>query len=159
MNSPSSVLPGSNLLPWTLGEENHLSKGQKKSTRLVCLMLSRPSLTGYSIAADRNEVKTTLGRHLFSYEKRNQFSKVHTRPVIFKIERILPDTFWIIRFLFDRFTFQETGRRFFVLSHPLHPLSSHIASHILIILVKWWEEWLESNDMLTLKLIPAMVFS
>jgi hypothetical protein len=30
--------------------ENHLSEGQKKSTRQLCLMLSRPSLTAYSIA-------------------------------------------------------------------------------------------------------------
>ena len=48
---------------------------------------------------------------------------------------ILPDTFWKIQLQFDRFTFQEAGRRFFALSHPLRPLSYHVASHVLIILV------------------------
>ena len=43
--------------------ENHLQKGHKEKHQAAYLMLSRPFLTAYSIAADVDDVKTTSGRH------------------------------------------------------------------------------------------------
>ena len=48
---------------------------------------------------------------------------------------ILPDAFCIVQFQFDCLAFQEVGECLFVLSHPSRPISSHLASHILIILI------------------------
>ena len=42
-------------------------KGNKKSTRRICLMLSRPSMTEYSIAKDIGDMKVTIWGHPGTY--------------------------------------------------------------------------------------------